>query len=100
MKISPVSSERLDGGTAGVLRGRGPSDSHRLTNGAFFEGIATKGALTQRRLTKSFLWFFSSVLLCRFAPAVLILLNHTSFLSFQVCLFACQKSDSDKTMEK
>ena len=67
MKISPVSSERLDGGTAGVLRGRGPSDSHRLTNGAFFEGIATKGALTQRRLTKSFLWFFffySSLPLC------------------------------------
>ena len=90
MKISPVSSERLDGGgTAGVLRGRGPSDSHRLTNGAFFEGIATKGALTQRRLTKSFLWFFSSsVLLCRFAPAVLILLNHTSFPFFSG-LFVC-----------
>ena len=69
------------------------SESNRLTNGAFFEGIATKGALTQRRLTKKFFMVFfpysPSTLLCFAALRVLILVNHSSFLLSRIviCLF-------------
>ena len=89
-----------------MLRPPSLSESNRLTNGAFFEGIATKGALTQRRLTKKFFMVFfpyspSTLLLCFAALVVLILVNHSSLLLSRIviCLFVSVRN-VDQSVQK